>query len=339
MRRCTKCILPETMPFITFDDEGVCNYCHNHTSCFNHKSKEDLFKLAGEYRNGGVDCLVPLSGGRDSCYVLWYAVEVLNLNPIAVFYDWGFVSTTAKENVSNICKALDVPLISITSEKERNINLVKRNYKALQHKMDISILSVLTAQDKRIHKHIRKIKSLYDIRLVIWGNNKFERTFFKAGLLGIKPNFGGKQIYRSGLISQIIFHTKKIKRAFRNKKLLNFSIVDAFVSEMYRSVVKKKDEINLFDYIRWDEHTIVNTIKKGVGWKSSSNNTWRDGDLVSAYTSMVYLAHLGFTENDTFRSNQIRDGVITRDEALKFIEKENVLNRKNMKEFLKTLHL
>ena len=67
VRRCTKCILPTTMPFIRFDADGVCNYCHNYTIANNPKPVEELFKLVEPYRRPGRDdCIVPFSGGRDS---------------------------------------------------------------------------------------------------------------------------------------------------------------------------------------------------------------------------------------------------------------------------------
>jgi glucosamine--fructose-6-phosphate aminotransferase (isomerizing) len=69
IKRCTKCILPETMPYISFDDEGVCNYCNNYSLRNVPKPKKELFELVEPYRRSGeVDCIVPFSGGRDSCY-------------------------------------------------------------------------------------------------------------------------------------------------------------------------------------------------------------------------------------------------------------------------------
>lgn len=53
LRRCTKCILPETMPFIKFDEKGVCNYCKNYKPRNNPKPKEELFKLVEQYRRQG----------------------------------------------------------------------------------------------------------------------------------------------------------------------------------------------------------------------------------------------------------------------------------------------
>ena len=89
VRRCSKCILPATMPFIRFDTNGVCNYCHNYTITNNPKPVEELFKLVEPYRRPGKDdCIVPFSGGRDSCYGLHLVVKELGMRPITYTYDW-----------------------------------------------------------------------------------------------------------------------------------------------------------------------------------------------------------------------------------------------------------
>jgi len=79
MRRCTRCILPETFPGIRFDEDGVCNYCLEYKPV-NVLGEEALVKVLDGYRGKGreYDCIVPISGGRDSSFVLhqmevWYA--------------------------------------------------------------------------------------------------------------------------------------------------------------------------------------------------------------------------------------------------------------------------
>ena len=67
LKRCTKCILPETMPFIKFDEKGVCNYCLNYKSKFKKQNKEDLNLIVDKYRSkDSSECIIPFSGGRDS---------------------------------------------------------------------------------------------------------------------------------------------------------------------------------------------------------------------------------------------------------------------------------
>ena len=63
--RCTRCILPETMPFIQFDENGVCNYCNNYSKRNNPKPIEELERKIDKYRrNNSADCIVPFSGGE-----------------------------------------------------------------------------------------------------------------------------------------------------------------------------------------------------------------------------------------------------------------------------------
>ena len=68
-------------PFIKFDKNGVCNICkyHKPRKLF---GKERLFQFANEIEKSNVDCLVPLSGGRDSTYAIHYIKNILKLNPI-----------------------------------------------------------------------------------------------------------------------------------------------------------------------------------------------------------------------------------------------------------------
>ena len=88
LKRCTKCILPETMPFISFDSDGVCNYCHNYTIRNRPKPKDELMKILNPYRNNkGLECIVPFSGGRDSCFGLHLVVNEFKLRPVTYTYD------------------------------------------------------------------------------------------------------------------------------------------------------------------------------------------------------------------------------------------------------------
>lgn len=101
LRRCSKCLLPETMPFIAFDADGVCNYCLNYRPRNNPKPVEELFELVRPYRRPeGQDCIVPLSGGRDSCYGLHLIVKELGMNPVTFTYDWGMVTDLGRRNIS-----------------------------------------------------------------------------------------------------------------------------------------------------------------------------------------------------------------------------------------------
>ena len=84
IKRCKRCILPVTFPFIYFDVHGVCNYCNNYNKKTIDNSLNSLSELVKKYRKvNSPDVLIPLSGGRDSIYTLHLVKEELKMNPIS----------------------------------------------------------------------------------------------------------------------------------------------------------------------------------------------------------------------------------------------------------------
>ena len=78
------------MPFIHFDSDGICNYCHNYSPRNIPRPKEELFLLVEEYRReSGNDCIIPFSGGRDSCYGLHLVVNELKIEACRVHLRLG----------------------------------------------------------------------------------------------------------------------------------------------------------------------------------------------------------------------------------------------------------
>jgi hypothetical protein len=116
----------------------------------------------------------------------------------------------------------------------------------------------------------------------------------------------------------------------------NSSLVDTVSGEYYRSVMKKSDYFHIFDYWRWDEDEINKTLLEEYEWEvaSDTSTTWRIGDGTAAFYNYVYYTVGGFSEHDTFRSNQIREGEITRLEALALVKHENNPRYENIKWYL-----
>ena len=131
LRRCAKCILPETMPFISFGADGVCNYCKNYKLRNRPRPKEELFNLVAGYRRAtGNDCIVPFSGGRDSCYALHLVVNELKMKPVAYTYDWGMVTDLGRRNISRMCSLLGVENIIVAADIEQKRKNIATNLKA-----------------------------------------------------------------------------------------------------------------------------------------------------------------------------------------------------------------
>jgi hypothetical protein len=343
LKRCTKCILPETMPFIRFDEHGVCNYCHNYKPRNKPRPKEELFKLVEPYRRAGkeLDCIVPFSGGRDSCYGLHLIVKELEMKPVTYTYDWGMVTDLGRRNISQMCGDMGVENIIIAADISQKRKNIKMNLQAWLKSPHLGMMAMLTAGDKHFFRYVEDIKKQTGINLNLWGVNPLEVTHFKTGFLGIAPDFEEKRVYSHGIMKQVRYHSKRFKAMLESPSYFNNSLWDTLSGEYYRSFTEKKDYYHIFDYWRWDEQVVNDTLINGYNWETAvdTSTTWRIGDGTAAFYNYVYYTVAGFTEHDTFRSNQIREGQMTREKALTLVEDENRPRYQNIRWYLDTLGL
>ena len=339
IKRCTKCILPETMPFIHFDEEGVCNYCKNYKIRNNPKPLSELFELVEPYRRkNDVDCIVPFSGGRDSTYGLHLIVNELRLNPVTYTYDWGMMTDLGRRNISIVCAELGVENIIVAADISKKRKNIRMNLDAWLKSPHLGMMALLTAGDKHFFRHVEEIKQQTGVNLNLWGVNPLEVTHFKTGFLGIPPDFEEKRVYSHGALKQFKYHGKRFNKMLKSSGYFNSSLWDTLSGEYYRSFTKKQDYYHLFDYWQWDEDIVNNTLDQ-YGWEKAidTNTTWRIGDGTAAFYNYVYYIVAGFTEHDTFRSNQIREGQLTRQKALELVENENQPRYQNIRWYLDTL--
>lgn len=335
-RRCSKCLLTETMPFISFDADGVCNYCRNYKPRNKPRPKEELFKLVESYRRThGNDCLVPFSGGRDSCYGLHLIVKELEMKPITYTYDWGMVTDLGRRNISRMSAELGVENIIVADDITKKREHIAKNLRAWLKSPHLGMISILTAGDKHFFRHIETIKAQTGISLNLWGINPLEVTHFKAGFLGVPPDFEEKSVYSHGAMKQLRYQGLRLGAMLQSLGYFNSSLWDTLSGEYYRSFTKKTDYYHIFDYWRWDEKQIDDTLAT-YDWERApdTKTTWRIGDGTAAFYNYVYYTVAGFTEHDTFRSNQIREGDLTRAEALEMVEEENTPRYPNIKWYL-----
>ena len=116
LQRCSLCILSEAFPNIRFDEEGRCQYCVAHSKkepakTFRESLWEQLEEIVRTTKNkhtGSYDCIVAFSGGKDSCYTLKLMVEEFGLKCLAILIDNGFVAPRAQVNARKVTEALGV---------------------------------------------------------------------------------------------------------------------------------------------------------------------------------------------------------------------------------------
>ncbi len=325
LKRCSRCLLPETFPFIAFDRHGVCNYCEKYQSPVL-EGVERLEQAVAPYRgdDGKPDCIVAFSGGRDSSYGLHHIREVLKMNPIAYSYDWGMITDLARRNQARLCGKLGVEHILISADIRAKRSNIRKNVLAWLKRPRLGAVPLFMAGDKQYFYYANKLMKQNNIQLVVLCENMLETTRFKSGFCGVKPEFTFKNTYSLSLRGKITMASFYAGEYARNRAYLNSSMIDtagAFLS--YYCI--PHDYLNIYNYIQWDEPVIDRVLRDEYDWERSpdTKSTWRIGDGTAAFYNYIYYTAAGFSENDTFRSNQIREGLMNREEALNAAREEN----------------
>jgi len=239
-----------------------------------------------------------------------------------------------------MCAELGVENIIVADDIGKKRRHIAQNLTAWLKSPHLGMISILTAGDKHFFRHIETVKAQTGIQLNLWGINPLEVTHFKAGFLGVPPDFEEKRVYSHGVMKQLRYQYLRLKAMLESPGYFNGSLWDTLSGEYYRSFTKKSDYYHIFDYWRWDERQIEDTLAE-YDWEKApdTNTTWRIGDGTAAFYNYVYYTVARFTEHDTFRSNQIREGDLTREEALEMVLDENAPRYPNVKWYLDAVGL
>ncbi len=320
LRRCTRCVLPETMPFIEFDENGVCNYCHAYQKQ-SPLGADALENFIEKYRrkDGQPDCVVTFSGGRDSSFALHYVKTVLNMNPVAYTYDWGMITDLGRRNQARLCGKLGVEQILVSADINQKRRYIHNNVLAWLKRPQLGTVPLFMAGDKQYFYYANQMRNQLGLEMIILAANPLEETYFKFGFCGLRPSHNPRS-----LAEQIKLPLYYGKEFLLNPAYLNSSLADsltAFIS--YYSIPHKY--LRFYNYILWDEAQISNILHENYDWEvaTDTKTTWRIGDGTAAFYNYIYYSVAGFCENDTFRSNQIREGMLSRPDALAMIYRDN----------------
>ena len=324
VRRCSRCLLTENMPFIEFDERGECNYCKKYKKLVLRHPEELEGILARFRKKGGPDCIMGLSGGRDSCYALHYLCTELGMKPVAYTFDWGMVNDLARRNQARMIGKLGIEHIIIAAPIQKKLANIRKNIEAWMKCPDLGMIPLFMAGDKHFFIHLNRLHKQMNINLRVWANNNFERVEFKYGFAGVYEDDKTTIRVKTPLANKAKLAWYYLRHFLSNPGYLNKSLPDT-ITGFYSFYFSKQNFINLYDYVHWDEKTVVQTIQSKYNWETAHDTvaTWRIGDGTAAFYNFIYYTVAGFTENDVFRSNQIREGMISRDEALRIVQLEN----------------
>ena len=191
MRYCRRCIIPDTRPNIIFDEEGVCNACSAHLlkKDIDWRQRERTFReivIHAKSRSGAYDCLIPVSGGKDST---WQVVTCLayGLNPLAVTWKTPARTPIGQRNLDNLVSlGVDHIDYQISPKVESRFML-----KALERFGSTAIPMHLALFNIPL-----KIAASFSIPLIIWGENSaFEYGSAEEAHTGFKLNKAWYQTY------------------------------------------------------------------------------------------------------------------------------------------------
>jgi len=154
--------------------------------------------------------------------------------------------------------------------------------------------------------------------------NELEKEEFKTGHCGVREADPG------GVIHDLAIKNKlKLLKYYGSEYLKNPSYINESFFQTafgyFTTYWQPHDYIYLWHYLDWDEKTIEKTLTKEYNWEMSTETTtsWRIGDGTPPFYNYIYCQVQGFTENDSLRARQVREGIISRAEALDLVYSEN----------------
>lgn len=302
-RVCSRCIYSEDVPGIHFDTEGVCNYCKQMDGLDKFypngaEGAEILEKIADKMKKSGrnkkYDCVVGVSGGCDSSWLLYKMVE-LGVRPLAVHFDNTWNTGAATDNIHKVTKGLDIDLYTYVVNNKEIDDIFKSFLLAGVHEIDVATdISLVTTQYKAASK--------YGIRYMLIGS-----SFRTEGVVPLGWT------YMDGKYIQSV---QKQFGKYPIKSLPNLWL-STFFRHMLISRIKRLRPIYYMDYNKEDA---IETLCKKFGWQ------WYGGHHLENRWSKfhhTYYKPVRFGEDQ--RANgfaaMVRTGQMSRDEGLRLMSK------------------
>jgi hypothetical protein len=293
-----------TTPDISFDAEGVCKFCHMQDRLeeqfpLGEAGERILRDFAERIRRAGRgkrhDCVVGVSGGRDSSYCLYVAKEVLGLRPLAVHFDNGWDSDIAKNNIRKICERLDVELHTIIADWEESRELTNCTIRACVPYIDLT-------DDVGIASALYRTAAREGIHYILLAH-----SFREEGVTPLKWNyFDGR-------------YTRSLIRQFGTLRLRHFKNVDIH-HMLYWIFWKRIRVVNVTNYYDDRGAKVEKLLEEVLGLVDTGQHHYDNEIFALVYH---YARHkFGFDWRVVELSARVRTGVLTRDQALDILQEK-----------------
>lgn len=327
VERCTSCVLPTEYPGIEMNADGVCHHCREDQKVDYlglRALKRDIDELLYRYPNREYDCVLGLSGGRDSTYLLHILKEELGLNVLTFFVDHGLIPEHTRDNVHKITTELGVPLIIDSHTTLTDCFPIQ--YKAWLKKPRVQTLSTLCMGCKSsIIRNFYRYAKEYNAPLLMLGWTPFEGARYKMNLMRSDPRDRSILSYVSGYVKEVlknpslVMHPKAVAT-----QLQEFMTFYGPYKSIQNRLFKKIEFKPFHRHLRWEEKVVTETITERYGWQNFDGivSSWRGDCLLGPIRQYLYHEILGYNDKAPHFSDLIRDGQLSREEALERLPRE-----------------
>jgi N-acetyl sugar amidotransferase len=294
---------------ITFNNEGMCDHCQHFYGnikpkwIVNEKSKEKLENIVAKIKKKNkkrkYDCIIGLSGGMDSTYLLYYAKEVLGLRPLVFAVDTGWNLPVADKNIDNLLKGLNLEKIDYKIDKEEMRDLQLAFFKSQVPYQDMP-------QDHVIFASLYNFAVKSKIKYILTGGNLSTESMRE-------PN---EWVYMNDLRMMKDIY-KKFSKKKKIKKLPTASI---FKYKIYYKYFKGMKVYRPLDLIPYSKQIALDTLTEKFSYEPYANKHY-ESRLTRFYEGYWLYHKFGYDKRKAYFSSLIVSNQMTREEALETLKK------------------
>ena len=316
LQYCTRCCMPETSAGIDFDEMGICKGCQSSEQKMHinwAEREKNLRVLLDEYKEKSgnyYDCIIPISGGKDSAFQLHILTKIYGMKALAVTFSHNWYSETGKYNLWNILEKLNVDHIMFTP----NRGLVNK----LARKALFKIGDPCWHCHAGIPAFTLQMAVRFNIPLVIWGESTAE--------------FGSKATYKDNIQFDESYYLK-VSSKVQPEEMVDENITMRDLCPFTIPTKKELDKlgfvgIHLGDYIFWDGERQTEFIKKEYDWREDKvEGTYKRYKSVECIMPGVhdYSKYIkrGFGRGTDHATLDVRAGLLSREEGFELAKEED----------------
>ena len=303
-RICTNCVMDTTDPSIVFDEKGICDKCNRFYNDilpkwnFGRGKEKELYKIVQEIKKQGkgkqYDCILGLSGGSDSSYMLHIAVKELGLRPLVIHIDSGWDAPFVQQNISNLTSKLGVDLIIEKLDIEE-----LRIFQLAMFKSGVPHLDI--PQDMAFVSLIDKYAIEKKIKYILNGGNISTEVVANPSSWGY---WGTDMI-----------HIKDILKKFGSGKLKSYPFTNIFKRKIVVPYIKKIKTVKLLNYIEYIKKDAEVLLEKEYGWRPYPQKHFES--ILTKFIEGYWLPErFGYDHRKAQYSSLILTRQMTREEAI-----------------------